>query len=84
MINNNLSDYLMKSKYGKGYKLCYINKIMLFFEFQKVRVSTSEPPPPLGAPLLLFDKKISGAAIYQYLSDIFTTTAYKAAGTVAS
>ena len=75
----------MKSKYGKGYKLRYINKIMLFFEFQKARVSTSEPPPPpLGAPLLLFDKKISGAAIYQYLSDIFTTTAYKAAGTAAS
>ena len=68
---------------AKCYKLRYINKIMLFFEFQKARVSTSEPPP-LGAPLLVFDQKISGAATYQYLSDTFTTTAYKAAGTAVS
>ena len=36
---------------SKCYKLCYINKIMLFFEFQNGRISTPEPPP-LGMPLI--------------------------------
>ena len=31
---------------AKCYKLRYINKIKLFFEFQKGMVSTPEPPSP--------------------------------------
>ena len=49
MINNNLSDYLVKSKYGKVLQTVYINKIMLFFEFQR----GFDPQTPLGAPLIV-------------------------------
>ena len=45
MINSNLSDYFVKSKYGKVLQTVYINKIMLFIEFQKGGVSTPETLP---------------------------------------
>ena len=44
-LNNNASDYVVKSKYDKDLQTVYINKIMLFYEFQKGGVSTSETPP---------------------------------------
>ena len=43
VINNNLSDYLVKSKYGKVLQTVYINKTMLFFEFQRGGLN---PKPP--------------------------------------
>ena len=45
VINNNLSDYLLKSKYSKVLQLCYINKIMLFCEFQKGEGFDPRTPP---------------------------------------
>ena len=36
---------------AKCYKLRYINKIMLLFEFQKGGGFDPRNPPPLGAPL---------------------------------
>ena len=38
---------------AKCYKLRYVNKTMLFFEFQKGGSFDPRTPPPLGAPLLL-------------------------------
>ena len=35
----------MKSKYGQMLQTVYINKIMLFFEFQKGGVRPPKPPP---------------------------------------
>ena len=43
MINNNLSDYLVESNIAKCYKPRYINKIMLFFEFQKGGLTPETP-----------------------------------------
>ena len=50
MINNTLSDCLVKSKYGKVLQTALYQQNYVAFKFQKeVRPST---PPSLGAPLL--------------------------------
>ena len=44
MINNNLSDYLVKSKYGKVLQTVLYHQNRLFFEFQKGGFDPRTPP----------------------------------------
>ena len=62
MINNNLSDYLVKSKYGKVLQTAlYQQNYVVLFEFEKgggftdclcILGVSPVMPPPLGAPLI--------------------------------
>ena len=46
MINNNLSDYLVKSKYGKVLQTAlYQQNYVVLFEFEKGGVQPPNPPP---------------------------------------
>ena len=45
MISNNLSDYLVRSKYSKVLQTALYQHSMLFFEFQKGGKADPQTPP---------------------------------------